>query len=423
VGVSRQPNTAPRAVRVFVARLFGSAHSFPLPRPLARTLRCMTRGRGSGELWIRRKKTRSDADVDMHDEQLWPLLQAAGVPGRLRGLVMSLGPQEVWNAGQLRDGDKVRVFDTVLAEQRCARLAAFFAAGGRLLDHPTLDRLAAAGVGWLTGYARGPLWSWPAVTVAIVGARDAPERWLEAAFHLAKTAAQRGALVISGGARGVDRASHLGAIEGGGQTVAVVGEPAGVRAPTCVSVVGPHISVMTQHAPWVHHARGLHRSRNAAVTGLADLTIVVGGRLQSGTWGTVHDALRLGRRLAFVDGPEDDPFSAIAHHLHIDGRAHLVDPHNVEAWWQLLERAPSLPAPARQPTLFAPATTTMNDACPLLACLAHHGGKLLVDEVAHKLQRTMDGLMVDLAMLELDGSITRDGALVCLTRQPAQAGS
>jgi DNA processing protein len=341
----------------------------------------------------------------------WVLLQAAGVPGRLRSVVAAVGASAVVQAGQLRDGAKTRMLDLVTARDRCQRLEPFFAHGGRLADEDTLDRLVAAGAPWLTGYARGPLWSMTQPTIAIVGAREAPQRWLDAAATIATHAAQRGALVISGGARGVDRAAHRAALEAGGHTLAVVGEPANARAPTCVAVVGQSTSVLTQHGAWVQHARGLHRSRNAAITALADLTVVVGGMLGGGTWGTVGDACKLGRRLAYVRGADDDPFAAIAEALDRDGRGHAIDPDDPEGLWQLMQ------APAERPPMrvAAPEQLVMAMTHPLLRCLAHHGGKMLIDDAAIRLGVSIPAVMADVALLELDGQLRREGALLIAT--------
>ncbi len=59
--------------------------------------------------------------------------------------------------------------------------------------------------------------------VAVVGSRDATPTSLAVARKLGRQLAQAGLTVVSGLARGVDAAAHVGALEGGGPTIAVLG--------------------------------------------------------------------------------------------------------------------------------------------------------------------------------------------------------
>ena len=61
--------------------------------------------------------------------------------------------------------------------------------------------------------------------VAIVGARKALDAGKRRAAKLARQLAERGVVVVSGLAAGVDRAAHEGAIAAGGRTIAVIGTP------------------------------------------------------------------------------------------------------------------------------------------------------------------------------------------------------
>lgn len=61
--------------------------------------------------------------------------------------------------------------------------------------------------------------------IAIIGSRNATQAECHAAYHLAKKAASKGNVVVSGLAVGVDAAAHLGALDAGGVTIAVVNTP------------------------------------------------------------------------------------------------------------------------------------------------------------------------------------------------------
>jgi DNA processing protein len=59
--------------------------------------------------------------------------------------------------------------------------------------------------------------------VAIVGSRRASDYGLRNAFRIAQKLAERGVVVVSGLALGIDAAAHKGALEVNGKTVAVLG--------------------------------------------------------------------------------------------------------------------------------------------------------------------------------------------------------
>jgi DNA processing protein len=61
--------------------------------------------------------------------------------------------------------------------------------------------------------------------VAIIGSREGSAKELNAAYNLAKTCVNKGYIVVSGLAKGIDAYAHRGAIESGGNTIAIVNTP------------------------------------------------------------------------------------------------------------------------------------------------------------------------------------------------------
>ena len=61
------------------------------------------------------------------------------------------------------------------------------------------------------------------MAVAMVGTRDATQTGLTAGYRMSNSLAKSGAVVVSGGALGVDGAAHMGALDAGKETVAVLG--------------------------------------------------------------------------------------------------------------------------------------------------------------------------------------------------------
>lgn len=62
-------------------------------------------------------------------------------------------------------------------------------------------------------------------SVAIVGTREPTLKGREIAAIVAKHFAEMGFMIVSGLAKGIDTAAHVGAIEAGGKTIAVLGTP------------------------------------------------------------------------------------------------------------------------------------------------------------------------------------------------------
>ncbi|MDR1253867.1 MAG: DNA-processing protein DprA [Oscillospiraceae bacterium] len=61
------------------------------------------------------------------------------------------------------------------------------------------------------------------ICIAIVGTRSATPYGKEVSFKLSHDLAKKGAIVISGGALGVDCVAHKGALQGGGETLLILG--------------------------------------------------------------------------------------------------------------------------------------------------------------------------------------------------------
>lgn len=144
--------------------------------------------------------------------------------------------------------------------------------------------------------------------VTVVGSREASGRGLGRAHALGQALAEQGALVISGGAIGIDAAAHEGALVAGGATCAVLGTGVDRVYPQRhaglferIAQAGCLLSVLPPGAP----ARRAHfPQRNRIMAALADVVVVVEARLNSGTGYTADAARKLGRRVVcFADSP------------------------------------------------------------------------------------------------------------------------
>ena len=148
-------------------------------------------------------------------------------------------------------------------------------------------------------------------TIAIIGSRNASESGLLFASMVARYFADQGANVISGHARGVDRAAFDGATSSeDGHTTVVL--PQGIRTLSGeqMRALQPQITagrvlLLSQFAPDAGWLAKRAMERNNIVTGLAQVVIVAESGSKGGTWEGATGALKHGRRV-YVRQPRDD---------------------------------------------------------------------------------------------------------------------
>lgn len=134
--------------------------------------------------------------------------------------------------------------------------------------------------------------------VAIVGSRDADESALSFAQRLGGIAAQEGRVVVSGGARGVDRRAMQGALKSGGEVVGVLGDGL-LRAATSPSnrdhILSGSLTLVSPYNPEARFTAGRAMGRNSLIYCLADAAVVVSSAYgKGGTWSGAMQCLRGG---------------------------------------------------------------------------------------------------------------------------------
>jgi DNA processing protein len=146
-----------------------------------------------------------------------------------------------------------------------------------------------------------------APAVAIVGSRAASAAARSLARELGARVAERGGVVISGGAIGVDTAAHLGALEAAGPTTVVLGTGVDIiyperNAALFAAVVERGGALVSMFPMGTKPQRGTFVQRNWLIAALADVTVVVAASSTSGSLHTARDAIKLGRAVAAVPG-------------------------------------------------------------------------------------------------------------------------
>jgi len=148
-------------------------------------------------------------------------------------------------------------------------------------------------------------------TVALVGARNASSLGTRMARRLAEELGNKGHVVVSGLARGVDTAAHAAALKTG--TIAVMASGVDVIYPTENTVLGEEIGrdgLRISEAPMGMSPQARHfPQRNRIVSGLARAVVIVEAATRSGSLITARSALDQGREVLAVPG---HPFDARA---------------------------------------------------------------------------------------------------------------
>ncbi|MGW1980475.1 DNA-processing protein DprA [Streptomyces sp. NPDC001889] len=254
-------------------------------------------------------------------------------------------------------------------------LAAIAAAGGRFIcpgDPEWPSQLDDLGDGrpiglWTRG--RFGLRTWAVRSVAVVGARACTPYGAHMAATLGAGLAERGWVVVSGAAFGIDAAAHRGALSAGGATVAVLACGVDVVYPRghaeLIARIAEQGLIVGELPPGDHPTPSRFVLRNRVIAALTRGTVVVEAEYRSGSLVTARHARRLSRHTMGVPGPATSGLSAGVHEL-LRGEAVLVTDADevVELIGEMGELAPRRRGPVLPRDLLDPRTARVLEALP-----------------------------------------------------------
>jgi DNA processing protein len=164
-------------------------------------------------------------------------------------------------------------------------------------------------------FVRGRVLSELAPRVAVVGARNCSLLGRDVASELGSGLAAAGVTVVSGAARGIDGASHRGALEAGGHTVAVLGSGIDVAYPKqharMIERIAAAGAVISEYPPGAPPIPFRFPARNRIIAALVEAVVVVEGAAGSGSMITADHALDLGRPVYAVPGPVNSSLAEV----------------------------------------------------------------------------------------------------------------
>jgi DNA processing protein len=141
--------------------------------------------------------------------------------------------------------------------------------------------------------------------VAVVGTHEASAEGIEKAVEIGRVLAKKKVVVVSGLARGIDSAAHLGAIKEGGKTYAILGTGLNNIYPSENVSLAEQISksgaLITEYSLNVPVNVGQLMARNRIVVGLSQAVIIVEMNEDShGTMDAMNIAIKQGKPLFVV---------------------------------------------------------------------------------------------------------------------------
>lgn len=155
-------------------------------------------------------------------------------------------------------------------------------------------------------YTRGEIKGEDDLALSIVGSRKTSPygRWITE--KISEEIARHGVTIVSGLARGIDSVAHIGAIAGGGRTLAVLGCGVDVVYPpenrTLYRQVIDHGAVLSEF-PMGSPPEGMHfPRRNRIISGLSIGVVVIQASARSGSLITADYAIEQGREVFAIPG-------------------------------------------------------------------------------------------------------------------------
>ncbi len=166
--------------------------------------------------------------------------------------------------------------------------------------------------------------------VAIVGTRKPTAYGRQVTKDLAGRLAEKGAVIVSGLAHGVDGIAHEAAVLAGGKTVAVLPSGLDTIYPSSHRKLADDIlktggALVGEYEPGTPAYKNNFLERNRIVSALGDIVIVTEAAAHSGTMNTVGHALEQGRDIYAVPGPITSAMSAGCNRLIAQGATPIVD--------------------------------------------------------------------------------------------------
>lgn len=160
-------------------------------------------------------------------------------------------------------------------------------------------------------------------SLAIVGSRKCSEYGRQTAMKIGKEAGKNNLVVVSGMASGIDSFGHMGALQVGGKTIAVMGCGVDVCYPKENRKLYDQIAqeglIVSELPPGTEPMPYTFPQRNRIISGISMATVVVEAGINSGALITAERAASQGREVFAVPGNISSQYSLGTNKLIMDG--------------------------------------------------------------------------------------------------------
>lgn len=247
------------------------------------------------------------------------------------------GGTRLWSSFSFVSDKELAALNAYGAEQAAAALEYYLKLGQKVItpddeDYPVLLKEIYNPPAVL--YVQGDLSILSdAVSISIVGTRKASQNGLNAAREIAYGLALKNAVVISGGALGIDSEAHKGALNGRGKTIAIL--PCGLEYPYLMDnailrreIVNFGGALVTEYPMHTPVQRGAFQVRNRLISGMAHGVLIAEAPKKSGALITAKYALEQNREVFVFIGEDEKAFSGCIA-LEEDGAARIYTAEDV----------------------------------------------------------------------------------------------
>lgn len=189
--------------------------------------------------------------------------------------------------------------------------------------------------------------------IGMVGARRASAYGRTMSEHFAMNLAAKDYVIVSGMARGIDGASHRGALKANGKSIAVLGGGVEFCYPKenreIYEALKENGLVISQYCPGTMPIARFFPARNRIISGLSDVIMVMEAKEKSGSLITVDFALEQGRDIYAMPGRITDTMSLGCNLLIRQGAGILQSPdlfledyvpRSADSYMEEIERVP-----------------------------------------------------------------------------------
>lgn len=274
------------------------------------------------------------------------------------------------------------------------------------------------------------------VCITVVGSRRCPESIRRLTREIAEKLAEAGVLIISGMALGGDTSAHLGALEAGHKTVAVLAGSVDVIYPKENRELYHRIlqngAVISERPPGVVGEGTFYNERNRILAGLSNGTMVVSGGVRSGTRITARWAIEANRDVFAIPGNPTEPMSFVPNDLLIAGAAPVVSANDIldtyrDVYEGALQKGRQMKkAPIDIKNIISDSAAKTPDECTqkpvlhknyenfegknrvVLKYLYDRGGRAHVDEIAEECGFGIPELNSTLMLLQMKGAVRKE---------------